>query len=309
MAPEASRSRKILVAIPHYHKKDPGSTRRVTPEFRARCLAHCLTALHSTLGSENAAIDIATRTIRPANQRAAWQVDVRICTTGDDNVIDRLAGTRGWFEEVRTDAEPTLLGYECHAVLRDNLDAYGYFAYLEDDLVVHDPQFIDKCAWFASVAGDDAILQPNRFEIEPWQRPLKFYIDGDIDASATRGFQDVRDRPVVKVAALGRPVLCRRAANPHAGCFFLSRVQMAEWASRPYFLDRATSFIGPLESAATLGVMRTFRVYKPAATDASFLEIQNVGKLGFRRTLREWRRVDRASLEAGRKVLPVRSET
>ncbi len=29
---------------------------------------------------------------------------------------------------------------------------------------------------------------------------------------------------------------------------------MKEWASKPYFLDRDTSFIGPLESAATLGI-------------------------------------------------------
>jgi hypothetical protein len=38
------------------------------------------------------------------------------------------------------------------------------------------------------------------------------------------------------------------------------------------FFDRDTSFIGPLESAATLGIMRAFRIYKPAPEHAAFLE-------------------------------------
>jgi hypothetical protein len=52
---------------------------------------------------------------------------------------------------------------------------------------------------------------------------------------------------------------------------------MAHWAAQPYFLDRDTSFIGPLESAATLGIMRAFKVYKPAPPNAGFLEIQHFG--------------------------------
>ena len=68
-----------------------------------------------------------------------------------------------------------------------------------------------------------------------------------------------------------------RTFNPHSGCYFLNAEQMEKWASTPYFLDRDTSFIGPLESAATLGTMKTFRIYKPAADDSNFLEIQHFG--------------------------------
>ena len=52
---------------------------------------------------------------------------------------------------------------------------------------------------------------------------------------------------------------------------------METWSRQPHFLDRDTSFIGPLESAATLGIMRTFRVYKPAVESAGFLEIEHFG--------------------------------
>ena len=31
---------------------------------------------------------------------------------------------------------------------------------------------------------------------------------------------------------------------------------MSHWVSQPHFLDHASRFIGPLETAATLGIMR-----------------------------------------------------
>jgi hypothetical protein len=36
-------------------------------------------------------------------------------------------------------------------------------------------------------------------------------------------------------------------------------------------------FIGPLESAACLGIMRTFRVYKPTGEHTRFLKIMHAG--------------------------------
>jgi hypothetical protein len=52
---------------------------------------------------------------------------------------------------------------------------------------------------------------------------------------------------------------------------------MEHWARQPYFLDRAAFFIGALESAATLGIMRTFQVYKPVLENGDFLEIRHHG--------------------------------
>ena len=50
---------------------------------------------------------------------------------------------------------------------------------------------------------------------------------------------------------------------------------MADWSQQPYFLDGDRSFIGALESAATLGIMKTFRVYKADLPNASFLEVRH----------------------------------
>jgi hypothetical protein len=158
------------------------------------------------------------------------------------------------------------------------LGGYDYYCYLEDDLLVFDPWFFVKVRWFASLAGSDCLLQPNRFEASVRGPVRKAYVDGDLALRITAPFQDIRAKPVqFHGRVMGTPVSFRRVLNPHSGCFFLGAEQMARWARQSYFLDRDTSFIGPLESAATLGVMRTFRVYKPDAASASFLEVRHHG--------------------------------
>jgi hypothetical protein len=51
---------------------------------------------------------------------------------------------------------------------------------------------------------------------------------------------------------------------------------MEKWASSPGFLDGDCSFAGPLESAASLGIMKTFRIYKGSYTNARFHEIRHL---------------------------------
>jgi hypothetical protein len=267
---------RILVAIPHYF--DPGgggpySSRGPDAGPRVAALRACLAALHRLWGRPHALLDHARRQVVPLPGTGA-ALDVVLCTTRGRHLLDRLPA--GLFRHRPTAAEPALLGFECHAALRDGLGNYAWFCYLEDDLVVHDPWLFRKVAWFGTLAGGDALLQPYRYEIGRLDAAVpRLYLDGDLPAHETARYQDVTDRPELTGEFLGRPVTFRRALNPHAGCFFLDADRMTRWAARPDFLDRDTGFIGPLESAATLGVMRTFRVYKPAPHDAAFLEIQH----------------------------------
>jgi hypothetical protein len=214
---------------------------------------------------------------RPVNQLTAGSIDVVICTTRGCHVLDRLSVLSSHFAHHPTSAEPMLLGFECHAVLRDRLGDYGYYCFLEDDLILHDPWFFRKLAWFTARTGDENLLQPNRFEVGPNPLAEKVYLDGDLPKTITRKFQDVRSAGVLESKVMGTRVRFRRALNPHSGCYFLNARQMERWAKQPYFLDRDVRFVGPLESAATLGIMRTFRVFKPAAENAAFLEVQHFG--------------------------------
>ena len=49
------------------------------------------------------------------------------------------------------------------------------------------------------------------------------------------------------------------------------------WVEDDCWQDGDCSYVSPLESAATLGLIKMFRLYKPAFACASWLEIQHWG--------------------------------
>jgi hypothetical protein len=274
---------RLLFAIPHYFDPEGSGNHgslRGDAAPRIQALADCLALLRQNFGRPQCEIDIVRRTTVPTNQSTAVQLDIVVCTTGPEHLLDRLPLGPGYFVQHRTAALPRLLGFECHAVLRDRIGSYDYYCYLEDDLLMRDPWFFVKLRWFADQFGDEALLQPNRYELARDHIVHKAYVDGPLHPSVTAHLQNVAEAPTLEGETLGRKIQFRRPLNPHSGCFFLNANQMATWAARPYFLERDTRFVGPLESAASLGVMRTFRIYKPALADGAFLEVEHPG-VGF----------------------------
>jgi hypothetical protein len=276
---------RLLFTIPHYAQALGVPTadgrvygsRALDLEPRVRALTACLTALHQLFQSQPCFIDHACSVARQHQRALPQSIDIVLCTTRGCHLLDRLPVGAGSYLHHPTNAEPLHLGFACHAVLRDRLDQYDYYCYLEDDLVLHDPWFFVKQAWFARHAGDDKLLQPNRFEAGLNQLVAKVYVDGELKESDTTLFQNVHDSAELAGEVLSVPVVFRRTTNPHSGCFFLNARQMAHWARQPYFTDHHSRFIGPLESAATLGIMRTFKVYRPAPANADFLEVEHFG--------------------------------
>jgi hypothetical protein len=276
---------RLLFTIPHFYKPGGQGARdgrwhgafAKRPEARIQALNACVAALHQLWGGKQCIIDQGQRITRPANQFIASELDVVICTTQGRHLIPKLSIDSTWYTHHATGAEPMGLGFECQAVLRDRLGRYDYYCYLEDDLIVHDPWFFAKLAWFTGHVGDDKLLQPNRFERAAGGLVHKAYIDGDLAPHVVNRFFESRRAPRLLGQVLGTSVVFRRALNPHAGCYFLNRAQMERWVKQPYFLDRDASFIGPLESAATLGILRTFKVYKTAPEHAGFFEIEHFG--------------------------------
>jgi hypothetical protein len=271
---------RILLTIAHFFKPNGGkhASQRKDPRPRLQALTLSLAALHQLFSKSQGIIDIARRLTIPANQPQASDLDIVICTTQDHHLLDHLSLPYHFYRHHPTQAEPMLLGFECQAVLRDCLGQYDYYCFLEDDLILHDPWFFVKLDWFTQQAGHLSLLQPNRYEISPHALTCKTYIDGNLLPQVTAPFQTVQEKPQLEGSFLGRSVLFQRALNPHSGCYFLNANQMQHWAKQSDFLDRDTRFVGPLESAATLGIMKTFRVYKPAPAQASFLEIQHFGE-------------------------------
>ena len=279
---KAAAPLKVLVTIPHYYDtstlKNASNARKMDASRRAAALAATISALHQTLGQRQGLIDGRTNGIHRVNRPI--NLGVAICTTGDKHLLPALEKSgkvKGLYYHESTTAEPALLGYACHAQLKKVLGVFDWYCYMEDDLALTDPQFFTKLAWFNTLAKDErAVLLPNRCEADIGELFHKLYIDGN-HADATLGprFQDISQRPSIEGEAYGQTVRFQRVDNAHAGSFFLTAAQMAHWAAQPDFLDNDGSFVDPIASAATLGLMRHFKVYKPARENADFLELRH----------------------------------
>jgi hypothetical protein len=315
--PNLQQPIRVLITIPHFYRA--GSSRLYgsgteSRKERMAAVSACLGALFETWGSGAYAANLARPENLPANGATQVKLNVVLCVSGKDHLLDALELPDGSFETRSVRGDPLFLGYACHEVLRERLGQFDYYVYMEDDLVLTDPWTFAKLRWFTQMVGEDCLLQPNRFEVgrglgfQPDVRRAgedhernersdrleayptksgrlktcptmghKAYIDGDLPLEKTARYQDISIESVLRGRFLGSPVGFRRTTNPHAGCFFLTEGQMRVWSAQPYFLDRDASFYSPLEGAATVGIMRTFRTYKPARENANFFEIRHMG--------------------------------
>lgn len=272
---------KILIAVPHYFGQPTRSANHGSSTDRApvriRTLRRSLWSVHQTFGRPQCLIQIDSRKTMAANDDLSAAVDIVVCCIEGRHLLNEISADSPRHQRELCDCEPLELGFECYRVLRERFGDYDWYGYMEDDLIHHDSWFFTKLEWFSRLAGADAVLLPNRYERGINALTTKAYLDGDLRAQLTDSFQDISDRPLIESSVLGRPVSLQRPRNPHSGCWFLAAEQMDAWLQRDDFGSRDTSFIGPLESAATLGLMSAFRVYKPSPATAGFLEIEHAG--------------------------------
>jgi hypothetical protein len=278
--------RKILVVIPHYCGKGNGfyGSTSGNNAVRVSILERVIEGLHVALGSRQAFLlwlgqhfpGKGNGQVINANDSFRSIMDVVICTTGENHVVSDLRIPKHLYHHQPTGVEPMKLGFACHEVLRKAMGNYDWYCYLEDDLLITDSLFFAKLEWFVKQFSDETTLSPHRFEKSLTEHAHKLYHDGSVRPDFTAPWQDVNDRRILEADILGEQLSFERWPNPHSGCFFLNAHQMERWASRPYFGDVDTAFAGPLESAASLGIIKTFRQYKPSPKNAAFLELEHL---------------------------------
>lgn len=266
---------RILFTVPHFFRaveQGKHGSLKSDEQQRAASLHALLCSLHHTFGQWQALLKSDPR---PANEAFRAEIKVVVCTCHGQHLLDRIPAEL--YEHHSTDCNPPLLGYECHSVLREHLGQFDFYCFIEDDLRFSDATFFQKIRWFQSFAGPERVLQPNRYEVTDTYPREKLYIDGPL---AQPVFNERFQRPITQkqlvASHLGQDIVFQRLNNPHAGCFFLTEEQMRMWSSKPFFLDRSKEFVGPLESAATLGILRTFEIFKPARENAAFLEVRHL---------------------------------
>ncbi|MGJ4931911.1 hypothetical protein ACQR1I_32795 [Bradyrhizobium sp. HKCCYLS2038] len=268
---------RILITIPHFFGGSDSAENRSTQankrDERLRALMATISGLHQALGASSYGLDHGTATAWPMTTAQPHALEVAIVTTGNSHLVDALGPLARMYRHVPTDADPKLLGFECHRLLRAARGSYDYYGYVEDDIVIVDPLFLRKRAMFDRAFGPMALLQPNRYEATPLPPVTKLYVDYRLGPHVTARYQHISDQPRLEMPFLDDRVAFERTSYPSAGCFFLNGVQLGFWADSPHFLDGDVSYLSPLDSAVTLSIMKTFRIYKPVLEQAWFLEV------------------------------------
>jgi hypothetical protein len=275
---------KVLITIPHYFNPIGGGAYGSTGgvlQRRVEAFTECLRGLLRNFGAPQAFLMRLDPKIQgkgylsKANQTGVTELDIMVCTSGSAHLLDQLSLPNARLKQVSIQGDPMLLGFGAHQVLKSLMGRYDFYCYLEDDLVIDDGLWFQKLRWFSAQFGDDSVLFPHRFECAARVPLQKLYIDGPVREDFSARWQDINDRRHLQAEVLGAPFRFERWPNPHSGCFFLNAAQMQRWADSAFFGDRDTSFAGPLESAATLGAVKAFRVYKPSPGNANFFELRH----------------------------------
>ncbi len=276
---------RILFVITHYfNPQGNGSlgSLRNDPSGRAQAVGRTITALHDLFNDRTFSLDFRSTYITyPANTDFDYQIDVVVLTTQGMTIFDHLTISPDLFEEKATDVDPTMLGFCVNPIFQERSGAYDWYVYLEDDIILHDPWLFLKLQWFESQRGYQALLLPNRYEVTERDGRGKLYIDGDLVPDQVALYRNTSRKPkkVLEIEQCDYKLHFCLAPNPHAGCHFLSQAQLDFWMQKPWFLETDTRFVRSFESAATLGILKTFDVYKPDLSCASFLEVQHFGEV------------------------------
>ena len=273
---------KILVAIVHHWNPEGGgrhASLRSNPQPRILALQQQLLSL-LRLANHQGAIDIGAMSISDANHAIRHVFDLRVVTDGVHTVLDHLPPDfRSLLhEEVRSPSTPKHLGFEAQKLLAENIEQrFDLLVYLEDDLIIQDPYFFHKIRWFSRELGPEHVLLPQRMEVSTAPHVVdRLFIDGALSSEDLRHV--IPDPPeALSIQLPTGAVYFESPRNPHAGCFALTPDQMRCWVEDDCWQDGDCSYVSPLESAATLGLIKMFRLYKPAFACASWLEIQHWG--------------------------------
>lgn len=166
-----------------------------------------------------------------------------------------------------TQGDPMCIEFEVPDLFASRKEDVDWFFFLEDDIVLQDPLFLDKLTFFNAATNVRKLLLPHRFEV---QAARKFYID------LRWPHHDFREFAWNEAATfpLGSYKFSQ-CANSHSACFCLAQPQLNHWLATPRAWNRRIMGAGPLESAASGVLHEAFEIYKPHPANLPFLEVRH----------------------------------
>jgi hypothetical protein len=272
---------RLLVTIAHYCKQadDASNPHKLgslrAPLSRIAAFNAQLVSLHRYFGPRRLSVVPDDPQGRSAKNDDV--LDIVVMTAREANLLKWIGIDASSYSVEYFDGPPMMLPFEAQRIMRERAGQYDFYAYLEDDLIIDDPAFISKIAWFAGEFGPRTLLMPIRYEIASTGTPAKVSISVRLTDESSRPYHRPDLAPVLRGRWNGTKHSFRIPNNPHAGCYVLTDEQLRLWVKQSTFYDRDTSWIGPLESAATYAPGKVFGLYMPAEPDPWFLQIEHFG--------------------------------
>ncbi len=205
-------------------------------------------------------------------------LDICIMVHDDDHLLTSEMIKRYVVKKIQVQlSNPRYLGFGAYELMEKYAEAYDWFVFSEDDLCMRDVFLFEKLEWFQRLFGCESVLAPNRYEWNARAPYLKTYIDYDLRRAFIDPYlQMVQGKPQYEGEVFGCPVVFERTLNPHSGFFAVNRRQLEFWRKSKEWKSLDVSFISPLESAATLGILKQFAIYKAVREKMAFLEIEHL---------------------------------
>jgi hypothetical protein len=159
----------------------------------------------------------------------------------------------------------------------EQAEAYDLVGYLEDDLLIEDPEFFSKILRLVELTGGDYAFLPHRCEQIPGLGDVM--LSGDPDGGRPDLFWATGETIQVMWPLGVRSFY--RATNPHSGCYFLSQAQARRVLLHWQQCDWRSSFqlSGPLEQAGSGVLLPVLKLMKPVPEHYRFLMVRHQDEL------------------------------
>ena len=276
---------KVLLAIPHVFAPKEGSLYSSQTESKRQLKQDAL--FNATIGNLNrhrkrhlvhASLGIGQEVVnRELSTEAGIEISIQLFSPPGANLADNLPDDPDLHVIDPRVSDNTQIPITASRKLLEQADDYDLVGYLEDDLLISDPEFFAKILYLDQNTDQNYAFLPHRCEHIPGRGDV--ILSGDPDGGRPDLFWDTGETINIPWPLGNRRFY--RATNPHSGCYFLSRRQALNvrdfWVQKNWRPDWNLS--GPLEQAGSGMLLPVMRVMKPVPEHYRFLMVRHQDNL------------------------------
>ena len=276
---------KVLLAIPHVFDPKEGSLYSSQTEAKRGLKKEALLQatignlnhhrqrhwIHASLGKGQAVVN------RELSSPDGIELTIRLFTPPDASLAESLPNDPDLERLDPGVSDYTQVPLVASRHVLEQAQAYDLVGYMEDDLILSDPEFFSKILYLDGYSDGNYAFLPHRCEHIPGKGDV--ILSGDPDGGRPDLFWDTGEMLNIPWPLGERRFY--RATNPHSGCYFLSRRQAMKvlkyWNDHRWIAPFQLS--GPLEQAGSGMLLPVLNIIKPIPAHFRFLMVRHQDRL------------------------------